>query len=331
MAANSVNGGVSGTRSGALTLSLLAAPLNAAILRALAQAPKRQASLRSDLGAPAQTTLRTQLGRLADVGALEKHRRNHFPGALDYALTPSGRELLVVAESLERWLAFNSQVPTALGDNSTKATVSALVQGWSTAMVRALASGPLSLTELDRIISSLSYPALERRLTALRLADLVKARPANHRRSPYAVTERLRRSMAPVVAAARWERRNLAAETQPIGRIDFETVFLLTVPLLDRLGGASGSCRLAVELPDSARSRLAGVTVDVDRGRIDRCVTQLRVDSHAAAQGSPSAWLDALVSENTAQLELSGDCSIARQLVEALNSALFAAPARIGP
>ncbi len=43
-------------------------------------------------------------------------------------------------------------------------------------MLRALAAGSLSLTELDRLIGALSYPSLERRLVAMRLAGLVGAR-----------------------------------------------------------------------------------------------------------------------------------------------------------
>ncbi len=46
------------------------------------------------------------------------------------------------------------------------------------------------------VISSLSYPSLERRLAAMRLAGLIEARPGNGRGTPYAVTDWLRRGIA---------------------------------------------------------------------------------------------------------------------------------------
>ena len=42
-------------------------------------------------------------------------------------------------------------------------------------MMRALAARPMSLTELDSGITELSYPALERRLSSMRIAGLVEA------------------------------------------------------------------------------------------------------------------------------------------------------------
>ena len=54
--------------------------------------------------------------------------------------------------------------PLALGSSTAKSAIKALVEGWGTNMIRALAARPLSLTELNGLISGLSYPSLERRL-----------------------------------------------------------------------------------------------------------------------------------------------------------------------
>ncbi len=51
-----------------------------------------------------------------------------------------------------------------------------------------LAFKPMSLTELDSAIAELSYPALERRLSSMRMANLIEARPSRGTRIPYAVT-----------------------------------------------------------------------------------------------------------------------------------------------
>jgi DNA-binding HxlR family transcriptional regulator len=328
LTANTVNGSGNGSRSGAQTLVLLAMPLNCLILRALADAPKQQAELRGEVGSPPQTTLRAQLKKLTAVGTIAKHRRDPFPGVLDYELTAPGHSLLFVASVLERWLGEAPQGPLPLGDNAAKAAVKALAEGWSTTMLRALAAGPLSLTELDRIIGSLSYPSLERRLAALRLAGQVEARRGNGRGTPYAVTDWLRQGVAPLAAAARWERCHLPQATTPFGRLDTEAAFLLAVPLLRLAEELSGTCRMAMELPNGAGRRLAGVTVEVRSGRIASCITKLEIGTDAWALGSPAAWLDAVIEGDSDRLELGGDDRLACAALGGLHEKLFGVPIR---
>lgn len=328
MAANTVNGSGNGARSGAHTLALLAVPLNCLILRGLATGPKQQAELRRESGAPAPTTLRAQLKKLAEIEAISKQRRNRFPGVLEYELTASGRDLLSVADALERWLSSAPSGPLPLAGDTAKAAIKALAEGWSTKMLRALAGGPLSLTELDRVIGDLSYPSLERRLSAMRLAGQVEALPVRGKGTPYAVTAWLRRGVAPLAAAASWERRHLPRTTAPISRIDAEAAFLLAMPLLRLPFSTSGSCRMAVEVPNGRALRLAGVMVKVDAGRIATCATQLEGHPDAWALGSPTAWLAAVIEHDTDKLELGGDCQLARSLVGGLHGALFEAKVR---
>ena len=323
MAANTVNGGGTGARSGAQTLLLLGAPINVSILKALADGPKQQAELRRAAGSPAATTLRAQLKKLGSMGAIEQRRRNRFPGILEYELTAPGQELLVIAEVLERWLGEAPDDPLGLESTGAKAAIKALTQGWSTTMLRALASGPLSLTELDGVIGSLSYPSLERRLGAMRLAGQLEPRPGDGRGTPYAVTGWARRGVAPLAAAARWERRHLSSSTASIGRLDTEAVFLLAVPLLQLDTELSGSCRMAAELSNGQDRRLAGVTVEVRQGNIASCATTLRGKPDAWALGSSAAWLDAVVEGDSDRLGFGGDCRLARNLIDGLHGALF--------
>jgi len=171
-----VNGSENGARSGAQTLVLLANPIVVAVLQALSEGSKPQSELRQVAGSPAQTTLRAQLRGLEEIHTVEGRRQNSFPGVREYELTATGRELVAVLSVLERWLAAAPEDPLPLGSTAAKAAIKALAEGWSTRMLRALAAGPLSLTELDRVIATLSYPSLERRLTAMRLVSLVEAR-----------------------------------------------------------------------------------------------------------------------------------------------------------
>jgi DNA-binding HxlR family transcriptional regulator len=331
LAANRVNGSGNGARSGARTLLLLAAPLNVAILHALAEGPKQQIELRHETGAPAQTTLRAQLKRLDEVGALEKHRRNRFPGVLEYELSPAGRELRFVADTLERWLGRAPEGPLELGGSAAKAAIKALAEGWSTTMLRALAANPLSLTELDRVIASLSYPSLERRLAALRLARQVEAQPSNGHGTPYAVTRWAREGIGPLLAATRWERRHMPRSMPRVARIDAEAVFLLAAPLLSLPEDLSGSCRMAMELPGKNGRRLAGVVIEIEKGRSETCTSRLQGTPDAWALGSASAWLDAVVHADTDSIEPGGDGRLVRILLECLHRSLFGAERQIYP
>lgn len=324
---STVNGSGNGARSGAQTLALLATPLNSLLLRALADGPKRQAELRHAAGSPAQTTLRAHLRGLEEAEAIAKHRRNRFPGVLEFELTDVGRDLLAVAAVLERWLDRAPEGPIEIGTGAAQAAIKALADGWSTTILRALASGPLSLTELDHIIASLSYPSIERRLGAMRLADQIEARPGNGRGTPYAVTGWLRQGVAPLAAAARWERRYRAAVAPPLTRIDTEAAFLLAMPLLRLPPDLSASCRMGVEILSGQTRKLAGVVIDVKEGRVASCATRLRGQPDAWAYGSTEAWLDALIEADSDRLELGGDGRLARTFLDGLHRALFAVPA----
>jgi DNA-binding HxlR family transcriptional regulator len=325
-----VNGCGNGARSGAQALALLATPVNSLIVGALADGPERQAELRRASGSPSQTTLRAHLEGLSEVGAIIKRRRNRFPGALEFELTEAGRKLLAVKDALDHWLEFAPGGPLILGSNAAKSAIKAFVEAWSTTMLRALAAGPRSLTELDRVISPLSYPALERRLGAMRLAGQVAARPVNGRGTPYAVTDWLREGVAPLTAAIRWERRHLASDSTPLTRVDTETAFLLAMPLLRLPTALSGSCRMAVEMPNGRRPHLAGVLVEAKNGRLTACTTELRGSPDAWASGSSGAWLAALIEADTDSLELGGNGRLAQALLDGLHDALFGISVRDG-
>lgn len=323
MASSSVNDNGVGVRSGAQTLLLLAVPLNVRILEALRTGETGQVDLLRSCGSPAQSTLRAQLRRFVEAGIVEQRRRNRFPGALTYELTPAGRDLHELATALRNWLGRAPQGPLELGSGEAKAAIRAMADGWSSTLLRAIAGGPRSLTELDALISSLNYPSLERRLTAMRLVGLVSARDSTGRGTPYGATPWLRSGIAPLIAAMRWERNHDQAAPPPT-RLDVEAVFLLALPLIRLPGDAAGTCRLAVELNNVDESRrFAGVLIEIAGGSIASCVTGVRGEADAWAVGPVGAWLAAFTAGDTASMELGGDGRLARSVVDCLQRTLF--------
>jgi len=315
-------------RTGDRTLSLLAVPLNASIAKALADGPKPPLDLRREAGSPPQTTLRAYLRTLRETGLVDRRRRNEFPGNVEHELTEQGRDLLEVTEALEAWLAAAPDGATELGASGAKSAITALAGGWSTGIVGALAEGPLSLTELDAAIPSVSYPTLERRLAAMRLAGLLESAPASGRSKPYTISEWMRRALGPIVAAARWERRYFPTETPKIVREDAEAAFLLALPLQRMADDASGSCRLGVQIGGAGASGLAGTIAVVRAGVVEAQGTSLEGHVDGWALGSTGAWFSAIVEGDVGCLEVGGDSRLAVDLVEGLHRSLFGAVAR---
>jgi DNA-binding HxlR family transcriptional regulator len=324
----SVNGRASEARAGARALLLLATPINGTILTALAEGPRPMSELRRACSSPAQTTLRAHLKEMEDVGAVVRNRRNRFPGVIECELTGVGRELIFVAETIEHWLRLAPGGPLDFGGGQAKAAIKALVDGWSSKMLRLLAARPLSLTELDGIIESVSYPTLQRRLAAMRMADLLEACPGQGQgTNPYRITPWLRRGIAPLAAAAAWERRNLPDATAAITPIDTEAAFLLTLPLLQLPEDMSGSCRLGVEMSKGKERGLAGALARVEGGKVKAMTVRLNQTADAWAIGSATGWLRAVIEADLDGLELGGRTQVARAVVHALHGFLFHEPA----
>lgn len=281
---------------------MLASSISCQILRSLSSGPMGLTELGDDLGSTIE-----------------------IPGAdcehTEARITPSGREMLFVSDTLEDWLA---QAPSGLlpfgGDGATEA-IEALADSWSSTMLHSLALGPRSLDELDGASDAAGYPATGRCLDAMRLSGQLKARRGVGEGAAYSVTDWLRRGVAPIVAAARMEHRHLA-DSPEVASLDVEAAFMLAVPLLRLPLDVSGSCRLALEL-DGATARPAGVMVEVEEGRIAACTPDLQGDPEAGATGDLATWFDSVIEANPDDMELGGDRALAMALVYDLHRVLF--------
>ena len=312
-------------RPGATALSLLSTPLNVHVLRALEDEELPLAGLNKAVGHPPATTLRAYLKALTDLGVVERRQEVDFPGSVSYALTEAGHKLLAAAAVLQHWLETAPDGPIALGSPAAKSAVKALLDGWNTTIVRVLAARPFALTELARLIPTVSYPTLERRIGAMRRVGQLEAQRNGNgsRGTPYKATRWLRQAAAPLTAAVAWERRWVPAQTSAIGRIDVEATFLLAVPLLELPGDLSGCCRLAVEMRVESKLEYAGVMVTVEEGRLVSCSARLRGEPAAWATGTALDWFGWVNGYADHQLEFAGDTALARTVTEALREVLL--------
>ncbi len=308
-------------RAGEQALSVLAVPLNLQVLQALSERPMRLAELRKATGLPAQTTLRGHLASLTDIGLLTKRPTQQMPYAVENALTTMGKEMLFVANRLEVWLGESPDGPIPLESGAAKGAVKALVDGWGSSMMGALAERPMSLTELDSAIPELSYPALERRLSSMRIAGLVEAQATRGTGTPYAVTEWARRGVAPLVAAGHCERVHMGGHANPLTGADVEAAFLLAAPLVRLPEAVSGSCQFEVEPSGGLVTRPTGVYLVLDQGRVASLTSGLRPGAAASASGSAMDWFEAIRHGDADRLRLTGAGRLAEDVVLGLHGA----------
>lgn len=314
-------------RAGTAALGLLSVPLNSLVLRALADGPMRLAGLRAALGGPAQSTLRGNLSKLVEIGALSRCHGAR-PSILAYELTPFGRDLLLVANAAEAWLSLAPEGPVALDSAPAKVALKALVGGWASTIVRALAARPLTLTELDKLIDNFTYPTLERRLSAMRLAGQVELGTNDEGKGrQYTISPWLRKAIGPLSVAARCERRHMPNVTAPIGRLDVESAFLMVAPTIVLDAGTSGTCQVAVEAGhgDSGRP-WAGAQLEIEKGQVTSCVARIEARPENWVLGPAVGWLEAVIGRDSGRLHFGGDTELGREIVHGLHVALFGDP-----
>ena len=234
--------------------------------------------------------------------------------------TPTGIEALYVAAALEDWLAHRPSGPLELGEVEAGFALGALVFGWGTGVVHALAGEPLSLPELNAALP-LPYRVIEEHLDSMERIALVEAVGGGEGPKRYAATDWLREGIVPIVLGARFEGHSPADDVAPPEAIDVEAAFNLALPLLELPAGISGSCRLAVGIEEGGE---AGATVRLEDGRIVSRTNELEQQTDAWAAAPVIDWLDTLVEPTVARVEMGGDEHLAASLLAGLHERLFA-------
>lgn len=307
-------------RTGTQALSVFARGLNAEVLRAHLAGPLSSAELEERLGWAAEASLRAATTELCELGALEREGRQ----PIVTRLTPGGRDLLDLAEALERWLAHSPFGALDLNEAAARGIVKALVAGWDSTVVHAVAERPRRLAELSREVSERSYPALKRRFAKLRTAALVECVDGATRSPEYGVTPLLRRAAAPLSLAVRWEREH--APIGPLDGRDLEAMLLLALPLVP-LPRISGSCLLAVAKPQpvgGGSPAPTAIRLAVERGTIVDVGPASTAASETWALASTEAWLDAVVDGELSAVRMRGPgARLAKAVVDGIHPTLF--------
>lgn len=327
MAENGAGEGGFKARAGALTLLYLASPMERSVLLTLLAEATTGARVLDELEAPDLDDPDTMLAIFGDTYLLEPADPDHPPGAPigpDTMLqpTPAGREVPFVGVVLQHWLDSCPDGPVELGPDAGP-VLAPLLTGWCSMVTHALAAKPLTAVETQEAIQVLDLDTVEARIESMEEAGQVEALPGPEGEPRYVVTEWLRMGIAPLAAAARVELRHPPGDTAAVAALDVEASFLLTLPLLELPADLSGSCSLAVELDEGVTGSPAGVTAQVENGRVVSCERRLEEDADAWATGSAADWLDTLIEPDAERVRSGGERLLAGQLLHELHKTLF--------
>ncbi|HYH54515.1 MAG TPA: hypothetical protein VD761_10330 [Solirubrobacterales bacterium] len=275
----------------------------------------------------AEATIRGAIANLRDAGALEKRSTDHASNSVATVLTPAGEEIQTVPEALEVWLAQCPEGPIQIDNPHVKVAVKALAEGWSSTLMRLLATSPLTLTELSDLIHDVSYPALERRINWMRATGQISPLPKEGRGTRYAPTSWLGRAIAPLAVAGRCERRHID-DAPPITDVEIETSFLLALPLVDLPRRARGSCVLVSRtdpvIGEDPDPQVAGVAVEVSKGEIVSSTVTIDSEPTTWVIGTSDVWLNAVIDGNFEHLRIGGtNPRLALDLVKGIHCSLF--------
>jgi hypothetical protein len=239
-------------------------------------------------------------------------------------LTPAGREVPFVNAVLADWLARCPAGPLTLGEG-TGGEISVLLYGWVSMVTHSLAGGPLSVEQVCDAVQIVDPTIVDELIDLMEDAGLLEEADGGvpDEEQHVQATEWLRRGVAPIAAAARIELRHPPGDTAPIAALDVEAAFRLTLPLMKLPRKLSGTCALAVELDEGVAGSPAGVTVQVESGRVVSCERGLDEDADAWATGSAAEWLDTLIERKVMRVRTGGNRKLARRLLQELHKTLF--------
>jgi len=244
----------------------------------------------------------------------------------EYRVTAGGREVLFVGFVVERWLQSAPQGPLPFESQEAERAVAALAEGWSTTVMHALAREALTFGELHSRVEGMSRRALKRQLAVLQEVGLAEAFSDADGKPIYTMTDWLRAGIAPLIASARFERREPQEGMAPIDALDVEAGFRCSLHFVELPKELSGTCRLGINLEDDESGCLTGVTAQIEQGRVISCNAGLDGKVDAWAAGSAGDWLDTVVEPDAQRVRTGGDKWLTRAVLDSLHVALFGIP-----
>lgn len=277
-------------------LRLLGAGASGSILQSLREKPLRTKDLTTRVPGFTPRTIYRYVGRLGEIGAIERREEPGVPSKVVQRLTdPCGVELCELVDRFARTslqvLADGGVVPHSWGG------VTLLADLWESGMYKELNTEPCTATELARVSQGLSFHQVSRRINLFVIAGLVRETNGGSRRRRYELTDQARKGTGLIAGLGGWRERYVVAPGEAGLTLD-ETVEVVkgAAPLVV-LPEHAGQCfELNLASPESVDGDEDEV-VWVELGPDGRAVARLKGqdDGVGWARGEVGDWIEALV------------------------------------
>lgn len=271
--------------------------------------------------------VRDRIRDLERAGILEPEPEPHpgnTPGR--WRLTAAGRDLYRLQSLLTRIVAHAAKLSATTSSGAREHVVELTLKGLSDPVVvqiaRCLAAhGPLDPVGLEMACRPTPRRTLYRRLSPLVAGGVVVRTTSRQvpRSTHYELAQRWRPVAAILMLSAWWESRHRAAAGHGVA-VDLEGLLIAIAPVV-RLGQSAGAgpVRWVVDHPSADPVPL--LLADGDRLRLESDPTD--AEPIATVVGTPSAWTEALVTDQRAGLSFVGEAQLAGEVLEAVRAALL--------
>jgi len=312
-------------RAGGRALLLLADPISVSILRQLASGPLENMKLLERIGFVSRSTYFERVRDLEELSLVSRSRRGAVPPVAECRLETGATGLFPVARRLDAWLAEAPLGSLRLGEAYATASVKALAVAWGSTLLRWLAEGPRTLTELEHLVHDVGLRKLERMVRDLLDVGLLERVAIEGRLPTYGVTEWGRWAAGILTAAMRWERQGIPKRSVPVTSIEAEGVMLLGLPLVELPAETSGTCALLVDGEAPQGKSLGGAVIRLFEGRPVWCTATggmvheaIEFEVDCWVRGSTLAWLGTQGRPPDRALCIGGDTELAEMVMAAL-------------
>jgi DNA-binding HxlR family transcriptional regulator len=309
-------------------LRLFGAGASGSILLALGEGPLRTKDLTTRVAGYAPRTVYRYVGRLTEIGAVERDEEPGVPSKVVHSLTdPCGVELhdlirtyAEVSSSLER-LGDGRVVPHSWG------CLTLLADLWESGMFDAMNASPCTATELARVDHDFSFHQVSRRTSLFMIGGMIEETQNGDRRRRYGLTVEARQATALIAGLGQWRERYAVEAGEP-GLAVEETAELLraALPLVALPEHAGKSLRLSIAAPadgDGDEDEVVWAEVAAD-GTVAACPP--REDADGWARAPIGDWIQTFL--GSTKLRTGGDSGLVRECVKGMAARLWpSAPA----
>jgi DNA-binding HxlR family transcriptional regulator len=285
------------TEVGAL-LRLLGAGASGSILLALGDGALRTRELTTRVPGYAPRTVYRYVGRLADIGAIEREEEPGVPSKVLHRLfDPRGvdfhdlvRSYSEASISLER-LSDGGIVPHSWG------SLTLLADLWESGMFAAMNTGACTATELARVGHDFSFHQVSRRTSLFMIGGMIREGQNGDRRRRYELTDAARQATALIAGLGQWRERYVV-EPGMAGLTLRETRELLraALPLVRLPNHASKSICLSI-VPRASDNGDEGEVIRAEVQADGALVVSEQSESNADGwgRGSVGEWIQTLL------------------------------------